>query len=90
MNGKIYMLTNKISRMKYIGQTFQEVSERIEMGYAQTTRIGAALQADGWQNFEYTTLKTGITTQENLDLWENYYINQYRTLYPNGYNERRA
>ena len=90
MNGKIYMLTNKISGRKYIGQTFQEVSERIEKGYAQTTQIGAALQAIGEQNFEYTILETDITTQESLDRKENYYINLYRTLYPNGYNERLA
>ena len=90
MNGKIYMLTNNITRKKYIGQTTIDVATRIRNGYAQTTLIGAALQAHGGQNFTYDILKTGITTQENLNYWENYYIDFYGTLSPNGYNERRA
>ena len=90
MNGKIYILTNTKNNMKYIGQTFQEVDVRIKQGYRQTTQIGMAIHAHSLENFTCQILKTGITTQNNLDEWENYYIKQYGTLYPNGYNERRA
>ena len=89
MNGKIYMLTNTSNNMKYIGQTFQEVNARIRRGYDPATRIGTAIQIHGIENFTLQILKTGITTQENLDEWENYYIGQYRTL-TTGYNERPA
>lgn len=87
MNGKIYVLANKLNGKKYIGQTFEEVDVRINRGYSPTSQIGMAL-AHG--NFEYTVLKTGITTQRNLNDWENYYIRLYGTLHPNGYNERWA
>lgn len=90
INGKIYMITNNINNMKYIGQTKKEVSERIKDGYALTTQIGAALNTHGGENFTYMPLEIGITTQEKLNDRENYYIDLYNTLYPNGYNERKA
>ena len=90
MNGKIYVLANKLNGKKYIGQTFEEVDVRINRGYSPTSQIGMALATHGTGNFEYRVLKTGIATQRNLNDWENYYIDHYETLYPNGYNERRA
>ena len=90
MNGKIYVLTNGKTNMKYIGQTFQEVGVRINQGYDSTTEIGKAIHTYGLRNFIYQTLKTGITTQNNLDEWENHYIEAYGTRYPNGYNESGA
>ena len=89
MNGKIYMLTNKITDEKYIGQTVQEVDVRIRQGYASTTQIGAAIQTYGIENFTYQVLKTGITTKQNLNEWENHYIGFHGTLL-SGYNERLA
>ena len=89
MNGKIYMLTNTTNNMKYIGQTTEEVNVRINKGYHPETRIGTAIQIHGIENFTYQILKTGITTQKNLDEWENYYIGHYGTI-TNGYNERLA
>ena len=89
MNGKIYMLTNTKNNMKYIGQTFQEVNVRIRQGYAPSTQIGTAIQTYGIENFTFQILKTGITTQEKLNEWENYYIGHYRTI-TNGYNEKLA
>lgn len=89
MNGKIYMLTNTRNDMKYIGQTTGDVKARINRGYAPTTQIGAAIQTYGIGNFTYQILKTGITSQESLDDWENHYIGFHGTLL-NGYNERMA
>ena len=90
MNGKIYMLTNNMNNMKYIGQTFEDVPTRIQKGYSKTTQIGTAIRRDGLQHFTYQILETGINTQQSLDDRENYYIRHYGTLYPNGYNERWA
>ena len=89
MNGKIYMLTNTRNDMKYIGQTTGDVKARINRGYWPTTRIGEAIQIHGIGNFTYQVLKTGITTQKELDEWENYYIGHYGTI-TNGYNEKLA
>lgn len=90
MNGKIYMLTNKINSMKYIGQTKEEVNTRIRRGYGSATRIGAAIEINGLENFTLQILEKGITTQIDLNRRENYYIQYYRTLSINGYNERLA
>ena len=90
MNGKIYMLTNKINGMQYIGQTFEEVDVRIRKGYSRTSKIGMALATYGTGNFEYTILNIGITTQQKLDDLENHYIADYKTRFPYGYNERPA
>ena len=38
----------------------------------------------GHENFQLTLLKT--CSIEELDYWENYYILEYNTLHPNGYN----
>ena len=90
MNGKIYMLTNTITGHQYIGQTFEDVSMRIYRGYGLTTQIGRAIQRDGRSSFRHEILKDGITSRQDLNYWENYYINYHRTLYPNGYNEMMA
>lgn len=91
MNGKIYMLTNNINGMKYIGQTTEEVNVRISRGYGSATRIGTAIEIHGLGNFTLQTLETGITTQIDLNRRENYYIQHYGTLsLLRGYNERLA
>ena len=89
MNGTIYMLTNNITGKKYIGQTVQDVGVRIQQGYTPTSQIGAAIRTHGIRNFTRQILKTGITTQQNLNEWENHYIGFHGTLL-NGYNERLA
>ena len=72
-----------------MGQTVQDVGVRIRQGYASTTQIGAAIQTHGLESFTYRVLKTGITTKQNLNEWENHYIGFHGTLL-NGYNEKLA
>ena len=91
MNGKIYILTNKVNRKQYVGQTVMDIEARINKHVSDskngTSSIESAIRTHRAGNFEYKVLKDGITTQTNLNYWENYYIRLYGTRYPNGYNE---
>lgn len=44
-----------------------------------------AIKKYGWDNFEHEILKTGLTKEE-AKKYESYYIKQYNTLAPFGYN----
>ena len=92
MNGKIYILTNKVNGNQYVGQTVMDIEARISKHVSDskngTSSIEIAMRTHGPGNFEYSVLKNGITTQDDLDSWEDHYIRLYNTRYPNGYNER--
>ena len=91
MNGKIYVLTNKVNGKQYVGQTVMDIEARMNKHASDskngTSSIEIAIRTHGGGNFEYKVLKDGITTKTNLNSWENHYISLYKTRYPNGYNE---
>lgn len=92
----VYKVTNKINGKVYIGQTirtlarrklehFQEIKREQKIGKT-TVFFHNALQKYGSDNFTWEVLKE-CTTQEELDYYERFYINEYNSLNKTkGYN----
>lgn len=87
---RIYCYTNNTNGMKYIGCTSKknqsQRSGKDGEKYVKNCSIfGKAITEFGWDNFQYEVLEDNLT-KEQADLREPYWINELRTLYPNGYN----
>lgn len=90
--GVIYKHTNKINRKSYVGQTTRKNIERrfskTDKSYRNYKTCPAflpALKKYGWENFETEILVTCFD-QDFLNKMEEYYINYFNTIAPNGYN----
>lgn len=84
--GWIYMYTSP-SGKKYIGQTTYSILDRARKdgsGYERCTVFYRALQKYGIENFTVEILDE--VPEELLEEKEAYYISEYNTLLPNGYN----
>lgn len=85
----IYLRTNTVNGKQYVGQT-NDMKKRdyqwfnTDMVYAGTY-ITNARNKYGTENFKTEILKE-CDTQEELNQWEQYYIKELNTKYPNGYN----
>lgn len=80
----IYLITNKISGKQYIGQ---KVNLRgFDTYWGSGNYIKNAIKKYGISNFEKTILESDISDREQLNYRERYWISQYNTLHPNGYN----
>lgn len=85
----IYLLTNTVNNKIYIGQTWLEL--HIRMGknggnYSNSTYLYSAINKYGSDNFKYTVLAE-VATQEEADILETKYIEQYRSMEKDiGYN----
>lgn len=85
----VYMHTNKINGKKYIGITSSNPPDRrwrndgsgYHGGYLKN-----AINKYGWDNFEHIILKDGIESLDEANHYEQYYIKEYNTKAPNGYN----
>ncbi len=88
--GCIYVLTNKINRKVYVGQTTKTFEERLKRHVYNANRgkihhmaITYAINKHGIDNFD----KIHITCDINkLDELERYYIKAFNSKVPNGYN----
>lgn len=84
----IYLRTNLINGKQYVGQTIdfdrREYDWLHETKYAGTY-INNARNKYGTENFKTKALKE-CHTQEELNYWEQYYIKELNTKFPNGYN----
>lgn len=84
----IYCYTNKITGKKYIGQTLHPEQRKRSHLHEATKRdsqyyFHRSIRKHGWEAFDYEVLEeTG-----DLGARENYWINHYNTIWPNGYNE---
>lgn len=89
MHGVIYLLTNNINQKQYVGKT-RNLEQRMQSYGASSSNdnspIANAMRVHGANNFTYNVLKEGQMTNDQLNSWESYYINQYNTLVPIGYN----
>ncbi len=88
--GIIYCFKNKINGMQYFGQT---TSKNIEKYWKSkqhgNTYIHRAIRKHGWNNFKKEIIcKCGDAL--SLGLMEDFCIQVFNTLAPNGYNLRRG
>ena len=84
----IYLRTNKINGMMYVGQT-KNLQSREHAWKVKSTFYGnRILTADkvkyGTDNFAFDIIT--VCPNQLADLAERYYINKLNTQYPNGYN----
>ena len=93
MNG-IYKYENNINHMIYIGQA-SDLKERYKKHLKNIKDLShkedfyIALRDFGIDNFSYEVLEEFEDEEYNpdlLDILEDYYINEYNSLKPNGYN----
>ena len=89
--GLIYMITNQLNNMKYIGQTKKTLEQRWKRHIkdSKTKKYGCRALKDaiilhGHENFNIETLL--ICNESLLNDYEHKFIALYNTLSPNGYN----
>ena len=77
----VYCHTNKINGKKYVGITSKKPEHRWNNGKGYSTQIvfARAIEKYGWENFDHTILETNITTLEEANKKEKYYISLYHT-----------
>lgn len=83
----IYLITNKINNKSYIGLTIRDNVKERWREHCKKSRSGvsaltSAILKYGKNNFEFTVLEYTAFPESR----EQYYIKQYNTLSPNGYN----
>lgn len=84
--GCIYMYSNKINGMKYIGQTVRRLEKRDwEHWNRDDFYIDRALRKYGKENFSLEVLEEGIANKKVLNEREKYWI-EYYDSFNNGYN----
>lgn len=81
----IYKITNKLTNKAYIGQSIH-CGKRFDEHCSGNQLIDEIIQLDGVENFNFEILKK--VNKSELSVWEDYYINYYNTMFPNGYNKR--
>lgn len=88
--GCVYMYTNKINGMRYIGQTKRPLKVRHWQHCSQNIGFfDKELKKYGAENFSLEILEDNIDSQEELEEKEVYYIALYDT-FNNGYNMTRG
>jgi len=70
----------------YIGCTssYQKRCTQHKKG-SQCTDFSEAIVDYGWDSFSHEIIKDGLTKEEGY-FWEDFYINHFNTMTPNGYN----
>lgn len=83
----IYVIENKINNKKYVGQTTQELKQRLHAHYTEWSNnyLKNAMRKYGEDNFSITLLDVA-TTKDELNDKERYWIKRLNTISPNGYN----
>ena len=81
----IYKITNKINGKVYIGQSIH-IERRWKEHCRQSTNsvISDAIKQYGKENFIFEVIEE--CNQEELNEKEEYYIQLYNSIVPNGYN----
>jgi group I intron endonuclease len=83
----IYKITNLVNGKVYIGQTTKSIKERWKWHVAHKgcKFLNRAIRKYGKDNFKIEEIYTAFTKEE-LDASEKYFIKEFNTLVPNGYN----
>ena len=88
----IYLYRNKINNKVYVGQTLYEHRRFLAHKSAKRKSLfHNAVNKYGFDNFEYVILHKCISNnddfiKEELNFWERFYIREFNSVYPNGYN----
>jgi group I intron endonuclease len=90
----IYLVTNKINGLKYIGQTIKTLEERKNQHIKNALRgskyhFHRAIKKYGPDNFEWEVLE-GVVSVDDLNYLEIYYIEKYNTFIGEGYNSTKG
>lgn len=90
--GVIYLRTNTINGMQYVGQTKNIIRRNRNWNNTKFSYSNKLLTEDrnkyGVNNWDLTILKE--CDDSELDKWEKYYIKEFNTIYPNGYNDNEG
>ncbi|MBQ6296207.1 MAG: GIY-YIG nuclease family protein [Selenomonadaceae bacterium] len=83
--GVIYLITNLLNGMKYVGQTTQKLTVRLKAHRNADSYIGRAIRRYGRENFKIEVLEE-CETAEQLNEREIFWIAELNCMSPNGYN----
>lgn len=89
--GTVYLITNIVNGMKYIGQTHKEyLSSRIGLHFVDAKRnrkspLYDAIRKQKRMDFKIDVLEKNIPIDQLWDK-EKHYIKELNTIFPNGYN----
>ena len=88
----IYCWTNTITNKRYIGQTIhpdQRKRSHIHEAFKCNSDyyFHRSLRKYGLEAFKYEVLEVVLDGNLGLDECENFYIEKYNTIWPNGYNQ---
>ena len=94
MIGIIYLWTNSITNKHYIGQTIHPDQRKRNHIHEALVRgsdyyFHRSLRKHGLDAFTYTVLEDNVE-RDKLNERENFYINKYNSIWPNGYNQCEA
>lgn len=82
---KVYLITNKLNNLKYIGVT-KNLSDRLNKGHRfAKSKLGNSIKKYGWDNFT-TEIIAEVDSYEEAWALECRFIAEFKTKYPDGYN----
>ncbi len=85
---KVYLITNKINKKKYVGQTIKPINVRWYQHGLETSQVSClrnAVNKYGKEKFSIEVLHE-CNTKEEMDFVEIFYISLLNTKAPEGYN----
>ena len=97
MKGYIYLITNAITKKQYVGQTIRTIEERFvghktsAKYHTDNTYLHKSMNKYGFENFKIEEIiciefDERKILEEELNILEKYYIQEFDTLVPHGYN----
>ncbi len=91
---QIYLIANTVTGQNYVGQTRWDFNTRYKAGnWIGTTHskyLRSAGKKYGVDSFKVTILREGEFTPDELNALEDFYMKEYNSLWPNGYNWMEA
>jgi len=93
----VYLATNTVNGMQYVGLTRRTVLERRVFEHRSSSRRGAgkentlahAMRTYGEDVFSFRVIQR-VQSLEALSAAEKYWIREYNTNWPNGYNVKKG
>ncbi len=83
--GFVYLITNLLNNMKYVGQTTRTLEQRFTEHAKSDSLLGKAIRKYGRENFSIEVLEV-CDSPEMLNERECFWIAKLNCKYPNGYN----